>query len=99
VQTDPDDRSTHLGPELDALLRSTQEQLIAISPYFVPGKQGARQLRELAERGVDVIVITNSLASTDVPAVHAGYVRYRRELLKAGVQSLRNASVDGPGRG
>jgi putative cardiolipin synthase len=86
VQTDPDDRSTHLGPELDALLRSTQEQLIAISPYFVPGKQGARQLRELAERGVEVIVITNSLASTDVPAVHAGYVRYRRELLKAGVR-------------
>ena len=43
-------------------------------------------MRRLAGAGVDVTVVTNSLASTDVPAVHAGYVPYRRELLEAGVQ-------------
>lgn len=86
VRTDPSDRSTHLGPELEELLATTQEQLIAISPYFVPGKRGASELKKLAERGVDVTIITNSLASTDVPAVHAGYVRYRRDLLSAGVK-------------
>jgi putative cardiolipin synthase len=86
VSTDPDDRSTHLGPELAELLASTKKQLIAISPYFVPGKDGARKLGEMAKSGVDVTVVTNSLASTDVPAVHAGYVRYRRALLEAGVK-------------
>jgi putative cardiolipin synthase len=35
---------------------------------------------------VKVRVLTNSLASTDVPAVHAGYQRYRRALLDAGVE-------------
>jgi len=33
-----------------------------------------------------VRVLTNSLASTDVPAVYAGYKRYRRALLEAGVE-------------
>ena len=31
-------------------------------------------------------VLTNSLASTDVAAVHAGYARYREALLRAGVE-------------
>jgi putative cardiolipin synthase len=34
---------------------------------------------------VVVRVLTNSLAATDVAAVHAGYARYRKELLAAGV--------------
>jgi putative cardiolipin synthase len=33
-----------------------------------------------------VRVLTNSLASTDVPAAYAGYQRYRRALLEAGVE-------------
>jgi putative cardiolipin synthase len=35
---------------------------------------------------VRVAVLTNSLASNDVPTVHAGYARYRRALLRAGVE-------------
>lgn len=37
-------------------------------------------------RGVAVSILTNSLAATDVLAVHGGYARYRRRLLKAGVE-------------
>jgi phosphatidylserine/phosphatidylglycerophosphate/cardiolipin synthase-like enzyme len=36
--------------------------------------------------GVHVTVLTNSLAATDVAAVHAGYQRYRKPLLEADVQ-------------
>ena len=39
-----------------------------------------------AARGVEVRILTNSLASTDVGAVHAGYRRYRRTLVEGGVQ-------------
>ena len=32
-----------------------------------------------------VVILTNSLSSTDVSVVHAGYAKYRHELLKMGV--------------
>lgn len=86
VLTDPDDRSTHLGPELTSLLASVENDLILVSPYFVPGREGAHLLRSLVERGRRVTVLTNSLAATDVPAVPAGYARYRRSLVEAGVE-------------
>jgi putative cardiolipin synthase len=86
VLTDPDDRSTHLGPELDDLMASVQTELILVSPYFVPGQEGTALLLSLAEQGRRVTVLTNSLAATDVPAVHAGYARYRRSLIGAGVE-------------
>ena len=40
----------------------------------------------MRRRGVRVRILTNSLASNDVPTVHAGYTRYRRALLRAGVE-------------
>jgi len=86
VRTDPDDRRTHLGPELDELLASARTDLFLVSPYFVPGRQGTELLRSLVERGCRVTVLTNSLAATDVPAVHAGYSRYRQSLIEAGVE-------------
>ena len=43
-------------------------------------------MRTLEQRGVRVVVQTNSLAATDVAAVHTGYMRYRKDLLRAGVE-------------
>ena len=57
-----------------------------VSPYFVPTKEGTAALRALAERGVKIRVLTNSLAATDVAPVHAGYAKYREALLRAGVR-------------
>jgi len=51
----------------------------------VPLDGGVAWLRSLAARGVKVKVLTNSLASTDVVAVHAGYSRYRRQTVAGGV--------------
>lgn len=62
------------------------EELLLVSPYFVPGKAGLEALLKIAARGVRVRVLTNSLEATDVGAVHAGYTRYRKALLKGGVQ-------------
>jgi putative cardiolipin synthase len=57
-----------------------------VSPYFVPGEEGAAALAALAGRGVTVRILTNSLAASDVSAVHAGYAKRRVELLRAGVR-------------
>lgn len=80
-----DDTAGHLVPQLRALDLQPQRTLLIVSPYFVPGKAGVAWLRSLRERGVAVTVLTNSLAATDVAAVHAGYKRYRKTLLRMGV--------------
>ncbi|URF03532.1 phospholipase D family protein [Cupriavidus campinensis] len=80
-----DDTAGHLVPQLRALNMQPQQTLLIVSPYFVPGEAGVAWLRALRERGVAVTVLTNSLAATDVAAVHAGYKRYRETLLRMGV--------------
>lgn len=65
---------------------STQHELLIVSPYFVPSELGLRHLRSMSERGVRIAVLTNSLASTDSPAAHAGYARHRAALLGTGIE-------------
>lgn len=57
-----------------------------VSPYFVPGAVGTAMLVQRAANGVRVRVVTNSLAATDVVAVHAGYAKWREALLRGGVR-------------
>jgi len=57
-----------------------------VSPYFVPGEDGTKRLSSLPGAGVATRVLTNSLAATDVSAVHAGYAKWRKGLLEAGVK-------------
>jgi cardiolipin synthase C len=68
------------------LMRSAKQELIVISPYFVPGKEGVAMFAKLIEQDVHIRILTNSLASTDSPLVHNGYARYRVQLLKLGVE-------------
>jgi cardiolipin synthase C len=75
-----------LIPQLAVIWESAQEQVDFISPYFVPGEGGTNNLVALARRGVKVRVLTNSLASTDQSAVHMGYAKRRKALLRGGVQ-------------
>jgi putative cardiolipin synthase len=68
-----------------SLVNATVE-LIIISPYFVPGDDTVKMLCKLTQKGVSVKVLTNSLASNDVVAVHAGYSKSRIPLLRCGVE-------------
>ena len=69
-----------------ALLFSARVHSCIMSPYFIPGEAGALMLSGQARRAVEVRVLTNSLAASDVPMVHAGYRKYRENLLRHGVQ-------------
>ena len=81
-----DDLKYYLTSDLESSFENVRSNLIIISPYFVPGKEGTLFLSDLARNGIQVKVLTNSLASTDVAVVHAGYIKYRKDLLKAGVE-------------
>jgi len=76
---------TITSPLLESLL-SAESEIIIISPYFVPRKKGVEQLSAIAARGVDITIITNSLASNNQLTVHGGYAPSRKPLLEAGVR-------------
>jgi putative cardiolipin synthase len=80
------DTTYHLSEKLVPYLAALKRELIIYSPYFVPGKAGISFFKELRARGVEIKILTNSLASTNVSIVHAGYARYRKDLLEMGVQ-------------
>lgn len=72
--------------QLAPYIKQAREEFVLVSPYFVPGQKGADALCTLSREGVKVRVLTNSLASNDVVAVHTGYMRHRKELLRCGVE-------------
>ena len=79
-------------------LNSAERELIILSPYFVPLKDGIEGLVELQRRGVQVTVITNSLAANNQFTVHGGYAPSRKPLLEAGVKIYEmrpDADVEG----
>ena len=71
---------------LRQLVSSAENEVIIVSPYFVPQRQGVDFLAALVKKGVRVVVITNSLASTNHSSVHAVYARYRKPLLRQGIE-------------
>lgn len=74
-----------LWTRLRRILDTPHRELKLVSPYFVPGAKGVKFFVGLAKRGIKVTLVTNSLEATDVPAVHAGYAKHRKKLLRAGV--------------
>ena len=44
------------------------------------------QLLRMVRKGVKIAILTNSLAANDVAVVHAGYARWRKKLLRYGVE-------------
>lgn len=86
IEVDGDVPALRIGPRLKAMLDGAHHEILATTPYFIPGDAGTKHLVALARDGVTIKVLTNSLASTDEAAVHAGYAHYRKALLEGGVQ-------------
>lgn len=80
---------------LDRLLDGATQEFIAVSPYFVPREEGVRWLDGLVRRGIRVRIVTNSLASTDVVAVHTGYRDDRAAVVRSGVDLYEMKPTEG----
>ena len=99
----PAARGDEAQPSLTALsvrtrIEGAEREVILISPYFIPSERDVAILTGLARRGVRVRVLTNSLASTDAPVVHAAYARYRPRLLAGGVEIYELHPLPASGR-
>ena len=81
-----EDRAGTVRSFVGDVMRSAKREVFVVSPYFVPGELGMQAMRGLRASGVTLKLLTNSLAATDEPMVHGGYLRYRREMLELGVE-------------
>jgi len=68
----------------EVVAAATKEVLVS-TPYFVPGDEGVAFWKGVVDSGVKVLIVTNSLASTNHVAVHSAYAGYRKKLLQAGI--------------
>jgi putative cardiolipin synthase len=75
-----------LARHLGEVIRNAEQEVMFITPYYVPGVDGLQFAREMVDRGIRIVIVTNSLASTNHVTVHAGYTGYRRSVIEAGVE-------------
>lgn len=73
--------TTHLA----GLIRNAQHTIDIQSPYLIVTDEGLQLFKDAAQRGVQINIMTNSLASTDNLPAFAGYQKVRKSLLEAGV--------------
>ena len=78
---------------LAAIIYEAESEVVIITPYFIPGKNGVEFWRNITDKGVRVVVVTNSLASNNHVPVHGAYARYRHDMIDAGVE-LYEVRVD-----
>ena len=78
---------------------SVRHELLMITPYLIPGKEGMQLFDNLRQRGVTVRILTNSLESSGVLAAQSGYIRYRAPLIASGVELHEIRSLLGNTRG
>lgn len=72
--------------ELRDLWHNTDQSMYISASYFVPGKEGVASMISEEKKGVRVMVVTNSLSSTNAPTVYAKWEKYRPQLIENGVE-------------
>ena len=89
VHTDtPDDGvvSHHMPQAMRDFFASAQKEILITNAYVIPDENWLQQISAQVQDGVRVRMLTNSLASHDVPAVNSHYKAWRKRLLQAGLQ-------------
>lgn len=77
---------TQLYRDVKELLAQARGEVLLSSPYLIPDRDLVQELAALVARGVRVRILTNSLASNSHVIAHTGYKKWRRALLRAGVE-------------
>jgi putative cardiolipin synthase len=90
VHTDSPSRAAdvrnHMPEAFRSLLLSARREVLITNAYIIPDAVFLEDLRALGARGVQVHILTNSLASHDVPAVNSHYEAWRRPILETGAR-------------
>ena len=68
------------------LVKKAKKTLVIQTPYLITTKLSQNLFKEAVERGVEIKILTNSLASTDNLEAFASYQTDRKKLLKTGIR-------------
>jgi putative cardiolipin synthase len=66
--------------------QTAKNELLITNAYLIPNEDMMNATRDLVQKGVKIRVLTNSLASQDVPAVNSHYGPWRKPILDAGIE-------------
>lgn len=75
-----------LFSQFSQIMGEPKHNIDLASAYFVPTNYLADYLNLLPKKDIKVRVLTNSYLANDVPLVHSFYQKYRKSLIKNGVQ-------------
>lgn len=103
----PDKKKVESGAMVGELMQravadavvAVRSELLMVTPYLIPGREGMKLVKDLRQRKVRVRVLTNSLESSTVMLAQAGYMHYRLPLLESGVELYEIRSLLGNARG
>jgi len=87
------DEQKIVATEIVQAFKKAEREILIFTPYFIPGKDGIELFKGLVDKGIRIVVLTNSLATNNHTSVHSSYSSYRKRLLQAGVE-LWEARVD-----
>jgi len=76
----------NMAQEMFNFLAQAQSELLITNAYVIPAQRALDRLKELTDRGVKIRLLTNSLASHDVPAVNSHYKEWRDDFVRANVE-------------
>lgn len=82
----PVDKSGLMIYSLESMIGQSIGKLDLVSSYFVPTDAGVEVFSAMAAKGTQIRILTNALEATDVAAVHSGYAKHRKALLKSGIE-------------
>ena len=78
-------RPTQLYDPILDMLRVAEDRVLLSTAYLVPDQEFVDLLEELVDRGVEVIILTNSLASNNHMVAQMAFKPWRKKLLDIGV--------------
>jgi phosphatidylserine/phosphatidylglycerophosphate/cardiolipin synthase-like enzyme len=74
-----------IGGDMADLIAAAKTSVIIESPYFIPPRFFRELLLKKLAEGVRIVVVTNSVRSTDGLLPQVAYLKYRGELARAGI--------------
>ena len=75
----------HVAEQLEEVIAGAKREVVIESPYLVPSGSMLTLLEKKLTEGVRVRIVTNSLRSCDGALPFAGYIKYRRRMVRDGI--------------
>ena len=71
---------------LGKMFGAAEMDIRIVNAYIIPGQDFIDKMKQATGKGIEVRILTNSLASHDVPAVNSHYKKWRKPIIQTGAE-------------